>query len=223
MPIFTTLVPMIAVNVKDATLKLRKAMEGLSREETAKAAARAINHSLAKGKTAASKNIRDTYRISAADVSADTQIQRATPQNVTGYIKANKQTLSLSKFNPVYQRGNVITKNVGGKKGGFASNKTRRKGTGVTVEIIKGQKVRLPSAFLMLFKSGKGSVFARGEYGSDGFQFGKERLPITKLNTKSVYWAMLNEGVSAKTGAELGPMYQERLHHELTKGLKYSK
>ena len=88
MPIFTTLVPMIAVNVKDATLKLRKAMEGLSREETAKAAARAINHSLAKGKTAASKNIRDTYRISAADVSADTQIQRATPQNVTGYIKA---------------------------------------------------------------------------------------------------------------------------------------
>lgn len=218
--------PMIEIVTKDAQAKLADAMKGLSKPEIDKATARAINFTLARVDTASNREIRKVYNLKQADVRDQTQQRKATPQNVTGLLLANKNTLNISKFDPVFRKGSVTTRFMGSRKnGGFASSKTTRsKGaSGVTVEILKGKKETISSAWLSIFGSGKSAVFARGTYGSKGFDFGKERLPIQALKSKSIYWAIQNTKAAPGIVQSAEDVYQDRLIHEITKGLRYAK
>lgn len=211
---------MILVETKKATNELKAAFRSLSSDNVAVATSRAINHTLAKARTAVSKEIRSVYRIAAGDVKDATRLKNATTVTLTGQILASASPLSLSKFNPVQNKGLIQTRNVGGKKGGFASTKLKRAAaSGVTIEVIKGQKETLPSAFLKFSGSGKGTVMARGEYSGKNFDWGKARLPISKLNTKSIYWASQNDKVQEPVSVQVSSDYQARLIHELTRGL----
>lgn len=210
----------ISVNTQGATQQLRRLARGLSEPKVKNAASRAINHTIAKARTAVSRDIRSVYKISAGDVRQATQVVRSSATTLTGYIYASSTPLPLSKFNPtqVSLSGSVLvqTRRVGGRDGGIASARARRgASTGVTVEIMKGKKENLPSAFLKIAGSGKGTVMARGEYGSGGFDWGKKRLPISKLNTKSVYWASQNKTVEDAVSRETVVNYDNRLIYEL--------
>lgn len=220
----------ITVDTRQATNDLRRAMLFLSEAEIKKATNRAINHTLGVARTAVSKEIRSVYKIAAGDVREQTEVKRSSTVTLTGMIKANAAPLSLSKFNPVaiaFGRGGVLTetRRHGGRRGGFASSFVTRLGwnAGVTIEVLKGQKERLPSAFLLHAASGNATVMARGAYDGSSFGWDKPRLPINKLNSKSIYWASQNSGVTDKVMRDIGPKYQDRLLKELTSGLRYGR
>ena len=216
----------INVNTQGATRELRELVRALSEPKVHKAASMAINHTIAKARTAVSRDIRSVYRISAADVREATKVVRSSATTLTGYIYASSTPLPLSRFNPSsvsMGKGKILveTRRIGGRKGGYAGSAVTRIGTqqGVTVEILKGRKERLPSAFLLIAGSGKGTVMARGDYGSSGFDWGKKRLPINKLNTKSVYWASQNKTVEEAVSKGTSANYEGRLIYELTRAL----
>lgn len=211
---------MITVETKRATQDIKAGFRSLSGDNVKTATSRAINHTLAKARTAVSKEIRSVYKIAAGDVKDATSLKRSTTSTLTGQILASASPISLSKFNPIQNRGNVQVRRVGGKKGGFASSKLKRAGSsGVTIEVIKGKKETLPSAFLKFAGSGKATVMARGEYDGKNFDWGRSRLPISKLNTKSVYWASQDKNIMASLVVYVQDKYAKRLVHELTTGL----
>jgi bifunctional DNA-binding transcriptional regulator/antitoxin component of YhaV-PrlF toxin-antitoxin module len=215
---------MIKVDTKKAAEDLKSVFWGLSTQNVKNATSRAINHVLGTSRTAMSNEIRSVYNIKAGDVKELTDITKATGNSQTGMIMSSGTPLSLSKFNPVStqaRKGGMLTqiKQYGGKKGGFASSLKTKSGwkTGVKVEIIKGKEETLPSAFIA--GSGSGTVMARGEYGTGGFEWGKARLPIAKLNTKSVYWASMNDAVNSAVSKKTTVDYEKRVLHELTRSL----
>lgn len=221
---------MINVNTSQARNDLtRQIVSVLSQKEVAQAASRAINHTLSKTRTAVSKEIRSVYRMAASDVRDDTTIKRATLATLTGTVNANSSPMSLSKFNPVstgFSKGNILTqtRRIGGKKGGFGMSQVTKLGwkTGVTIEVAKGHTENIPSAFLLHQQSGNASVMARGNYSGSKFDFAKERLPMSKLSSKSIYWASQNAGVVDRVSATTMVDYSARLLHELTQGLRYA-
>lgn len=220
---------MIKVDVKKASLELEKAMLFLSSKDIKKATSRAINHTLSKTRTAVSKEIRSVYNMAASDVRDDTVIQKSTASNNVGMIKANSRPLSLSKFNPIstaFGKGKILvdTRRVGGRKGSFGSAAVTKLGwkTGVSIEVAKGNREVIPSAFLLHQASGNASVMARGNYGGSKFDFEASRLPISKLSSKSIYWASQNSSVIDRISVTTMADYSGRLLHELTEGLRYA-
>lgn len=212
----------IFVNTSGAQRDMRRISALFSGQNIDKATSRAINHVLGTARTRLSKEIRSVYNILASDAKDATELKKSSESSLTGYIYASANPLSLSKFNPTsieFGKGKILvqTKRVGGKKGSFASSAVTRIGsnTGVVIEILKGKKETLPSAFLLLQSSGNAAVMARGEYNNKGFDWGKSRLPIHKLNTKSVYWASQNDKVAEVVGTTTLVDYEKRLIHEI--------
>lgn len=204
--------------VKGSIDKFKKEMGEISGKKLHAIISRSINHTSGKVNTQLNRNIRQTYNISISDLNDSKQrfTVKSNSNSLAAFLYANQMPLSLSKFNPVWIRDNVKTSFVGSKKkGGFASSKTKSNKSGVTVEILKGKKETISSAFMLFSGSGKGAVFARGVYASEGFKFGKQRLPITHLNTKSIYYAMLDKTVTANIPDLIGTSMYERMMHEI--------
>lgn len=211
---------MLTIETKDATQQLQAAFRSLNPANVKIATSRAINHTIAKTRTAVSKEIRSIYRMAASDVRDATEVRKANTSTLTAYLMASASPLSLSKFNPVQNRGNIQTRRIGGKRGGFASTRLRRAGvSGVTIEVVKGQKTTIASAFVRIFGSGKATVMARGAYSGGKFEFSKARTPIAALNTKSIYFAAIADDVQKRVEPTTSADYSARLIHELSKGL----
>lgn len=193
--------------------------KSLSPDQVKKATARAINHTLGVIKTSVNKEIRSVYNLSASDVRENLTIQKATNGNLKGFIKANRAPISFSKFNPVSisKSGNGFIRGaISGKNKGFAFKKTRSPNVGVSVQVLKGERKNVPSAFMLLQGSGKGSVMARGNYSTGSpFKFDKPRLPIEGLNSISIHGATLHSKVTSIIMPMGSDRYTERLIHEL--------
>lgn len=202
--------------IKNSMDKFKKEINAVSGKKLHEITSRAINHTSGKVNTQLNRNIRKVYRISLSDLNDTNQklTVKSNSSTLSAFIFANKVPLSLSKFNPVQFNAGVKTSFKGSKKtGGFVSQKTKSKNSGVQIEVVKGKKEIIPSAFLLFAKSGKAAVFARGEYGGDSFEFGKARLPITHLNTKSVYFAIGDRTVMSDIPDLIhNSMYQRMLH-----------
>lgn len=215
----------IEVRTQQAAAELEAKLKSLYKGDAARAINRAINKTLSVANTESNKQIRSVYNIALSTLN-DVENKRVKNSNetmLTGTIQANQQPLSLSAFNPAWTRDRVsggtsfLTKTQRGR-----TRKMKRGDTGVSVEIVKGNTVRLPSAF-QIFNSGGAPVFARGLYGgTDGFLWGKKRLPIQKLNTKSVFFAIFSADIENKINDKLVEYYPDRLLHEINEGLKHS-
>ncbi len=215
---------MLTIETKKATEDLKAAFRSLSPNNVKVATSRAINHTIAKTRTAVSSQIRSIYRMAASDIKDATDIKKSNTSTLTAYLMASATPLSLSKFNPVQNKGSVEIRKVGGKRGGFASSKLKRAGaSGVTIEVLKGQKETIDSAFIRVFGSGKATVMARGAYTGNKFDFSSKRLPIAALNTKSIYFSAINDSVQEAVSKTTEIDYSNRLTHELTKGLDNTK
>jgi hypothetical protein len=225
---------MIEIEVKDATERLKALSNELSQRQLAKCFVRALNYAAARTNTLAKREVRKRYNIPNYNLDKTTSVKSANTTTLTAGVAADRGTLSLSAFNPTsvqMGKGGIRTelKRVGGRKGGVSTSLISSQvgqATGVNIEIIKGQKETLPGAFMGFWnnKSGAsgGAVFARGKYGSSGFEFEKGHGTISKLKTKSVYWAILNENVGKNTIDNGMEVYEKRLLHEINTGFQYS-
>lgn len=223
---------MIEIETKEATERLKATAEDLSQREIAKAITRALNYAVARVNTQAGREIRKLYNIKTYDLAKQTKTISASPRTLTAAIAGQMQTMSLNAFGATSIQmgaGGVKQKieRTSGKYGAFYGKKIKRGNTGVSVEILKGQRVAIPSAFMGFWsKQGSvsgGAIFARGKYGDNGFTFQKGRGEITKLKTKSVYWMLLNPNTQKPLADKGMDTYEQRLVHELTKGIRYAK
>lgn len=216
---------MITVEVKDAEANLKQLSRSLTSAEIRKASSRAINRTLVRARTLETQQIRKTYNLKAADTKRGMSIRNATLSRQTGYLNASSRPVSLSKFNPREVKSSGVTTQRRGA--GFASRRGRARSgnTGVTVEIVRGKRVRIPSAFLLFSARVSGLVMARGHYTRSEFIFRRGKgsrirpkgpdLPIEELNTISIYAAAVNERVQPPIAPEIEESYNDRLAHEM--------
>lgn len=219
---------MVTVDVREARSSILSAFSGLKADEVQKLTNRAINRALSSTKTEASKLIREIYKIPKKNTDGGMFIKKAYGSTMTGYLMASPDTLPLGIFNPSEIRDNVITKKVGtvkgkgGSKSVYGSSRTRLKTVGVMIEIFKGRKMLIKSAFLSLKAKGGATVKGFGMYQSDGFKFDNTAGISQRLKTKSVLWAILNEGVEPRLSNKAQEVFSDRLLHELTRATKAS-
>lgn len=192
------------VKVEANTEVLTRAKEKLSSMQIITAMRMAINEGLTKGKTLVRRGTQETYNIKTAVLNDDKKgifVKRATNASLTGYINASHIPLSLKEADPKFQ-GATIAQHVKIKNGKARKGKTiKRSVSFVSVEVIKGQRKILGSAFVpgvvthgtsgMQF--GTTAIFARGKRGKPGFQFAKPRYPIDSLSTVSPGTATTNK------------------------------
>lgn len=227
-----TLAPMIEIETKDATDKLRELHQSLTGKQFNTAVARALTHTANRMNTASSREVRKVYNIKAANLGRFTKVVPASPNmkkgnTLTAFVKADKGTLGMGNFKPKEirvekSRSLVWKSNLKSKKTSFSKGK-KEYGKAVQVEIVKGNKQVLKQTWLKTFGSGRTAIFARGKYVTGGFEWGANREQFRSLKTKSPFFAILNKDVSKnlmRVGAE---GYEKRVIHELTKGLRHTK
>lgn len=218
---------MIEVSVKGEIKKLDDLASQLSAKAINTATSRAINRVLTNSSVHIKKAVKSEFNIKNADLKL-MKINKSSTNNLSGSLAVSRRPISLTHFNPVFY--------VPQKKGSFKisinrrGNKTikssrRQSGVGVTFEVIKGKKVNIPYAFITNNDKQK-PVFARGKYvgGGGNYSFIKRDkrvsssgsdLPITKLNSTSVYGAIQNKDVNKNINTTVMDLYQKRLQHEL--------
>lgn len=187
----------------------------LTKAEINKSISRGINYALGVSRTRMKKALQEEYNLPASALvtsqgsGGTLKIGHAKSTQLCGSVKANIAPESLAHFRPVWYR-DIIQKSIrGGGGGGFYKFQKRGKGwtgtkvdtrntkkSGVYFEVVKGRRELMPGAF-MIWKGSSGLVMARGEYQGSGktkdFKWAKGgRLPIEKLNAKSVYWGVLH-------------------------------
>lgn len=188
---------MFKLDISDAVNSVRREFFDLTGREFRSGVARAINHTAAKARTQASKEIRSEYRIRAKDLRPALTTTKASAQNIEGRLVAKGKNLPLLAF-------------------GAKQNKR-----GVSVNVT-GQRKQIRSAFIATMRSGHKGVFARGHYKGGSFRFRDKRiktsgpdLPITELTTVAVPIAMQNRKVLEATERLIVSNFPQRLRHEL--------
>lgn len=205
---------MIEINVEQAVKTMRREFRDLTNDEFSTGVSRAINHTLAKTKTASSKEIRALYAIPAKHVSQALTVRKANRVQMTGFVIAQGRPIPLKVFKP------------------------RRAKEGVSVLIKKGSRQIVRGAFIASMGSGHEGVFARGKYGSGGsFNYRRKRirpaggyalkngryqpinndLSISELNTVSVPKAFANNVVLNNLKRHIEEEFPKRMMHELSR------
>jgi hypothetical protein len=214
----------VEIRTQQAAQDIAARLKGLYHKDAAKAINRAINKTLGVANTATNKAIRSTYNIALSTLNDKDNkvISKSTETSLTGQIFANVKPLSLSVFNPTWTRdriasGRSVLTNT--KKG--ATRQVKRGSTGVKFQVLKGKTEQFKSAF-MIFNKGGSPIMARGVYGNDSFNWGKSRLPISKLNTTSVFTTIFQKGIEKEIETIIADRYPQYLLHELEQGLKYN-
>lgn len=188
------------VSVEEAVKKLRREFADLTGAEFSQGTARAINRALQKGRTEANRAIRAKYTIKASDVSKALKLANARPSQLYGELIAQGKPIPL-KF--------------------FKHKKTNK---GVDVEVKKGSKQSIRSAFIATMASGHRGVFGRGEYQSRDFKWRAKRLkkkgndtPITELHSVSIPSAFSQQKVYDITSDAMIKTFSDRMMHELSR------
>jgi hypothetical protein len=144
-----------------------------------------------------------------------------------GYLKAYSRPFSLSFFNPVEINEGLVTATKRGRVSkGFKSAKGLRANNqavkrGIVVEVLRGQKKVLNSAFIALRgNSGNIRIAARGKYEKGkGFQF-KNEGASTSLRGISVASALRSNNINPILKEYAENEYLRILYKELQKRVK---
>lgn len=205
-------------SIQEAINKIQKQYSNVSGDILNQAVSRALNRTAYVGRTEANKNIRQKYNISASRINNEIKTRNSTRSRLTASINASGAPLSLNTFG-AKQEGSRGTTSFD-RKGNASTRLTRRSRTsaikGVSATIRKGETINLPTAFIQVSNGGI-TVFARGRYKSkgEGFEFGKERLPIGKLTTTSIPLMFANIDVLSPTERRVESILSERIEHEI--------
>lgn len=193
---------MMKIDISGAIRELRRAHQGLRASTFDAAVAAALNHTIAKAKTGAARQIRTVYKIKQKDLSGKngslTTI-RANPKKKIAVL------LAMGRPIPVFKFG------------------ARKRKDGVSVNIMGSRKV-IKGAFFATMKSGHKGVWGRGEYIRGDFAWRKKRqrkrgndVPIEEIKTVSAPTALMNQIVLQVLDKRMRTDFKSRLAHELAR------
>lgn len=202
----------IEVDVRSAIYDLRRQFKHLADSSVNLAIARAINHTLAKAKTSASKDVRTRYKVKASDIKKTMVTTKANRSTQTGYIRVSASPLPIFSFG-ARQTKKGVTVNVIGKrkliKSAFIAM-GRRGGRGTSMGVGE------------LGSSGHKGVFVRGAYKGTDLTYRTKRmrkagpdLPIEEVMTASPYSMITHASVQQKVAEKIESSFATRLLHEL--------
>lgn len=177
---------MVEVSVQSNIERIKLQFRAFTSDLEEQATVRALNRAGDQSVTAASREIRKVYNVTAA----------ATRQQIRVASRARRGRLSFAIR--IFGRRIPLLAFVRG--GRTPTSDRRRRGAGVTVEVKRGQQKRISHAFIARMKSGHVGVFARAYsaktiLGSEPFRSGRGSrirpyfdpdLPIAELTTLPV-------------------------------------
>ena len=212
---------MIEVNpasIQTAIAKIKREYDHISGDILNKAISNALNRAAQQTRTATNGQIRKVYNLSASKVNNEINVRRSSSKSLEAQIISKGMPLSLNNFQ-AKQIGNVGTTSFDRK--GVASSRLNRKSRsnaakGVSAVIKKGETINLPTAFIQVANGGI-TVFARGKYRGkgEGFEFGKERMPIGKITTTSIPLMFANKEVLSVVSKQAEEFFSSRIEHEI--------
>lgn len=186
----------IKIDTSKAIAELRRAFDALSEDQVDKASSRAINRTLAKGKTHAGRSIRELYAVKLVGINRAIELEKSSPSKLEGAIVATRKPIPLKEFGSPRQ--------------------TRR---GVSLSIYKGSRVEIAKAFM---PKGSKAIRARGNYEGESFKFRTKRIykrgydyPIPQLVSASIGSGLKHERTLSSLSPMLQSYFRERLEHEL--------
>lgn len=223
---------MFTISLKDAEKAIKEAERQYSPSKVAGAVRMALNDTARTGKVAVRKAVQDLYnikntRINDTNPKKGLTVSFATNKKLEAEIRAGHIPVNLINIIGVKLEAQQV-----GQEFSFASTIKRRKtkvvkgkklygGRGISLEIFKGDRKNIPTAFTVgkfrHYKSGSAvsipstAVFARGKKGSPRFEFGKQRMPIDSLSTVSVMTAATNSKAQDKYGDKVNSYCLDRL------------
>ncbi len=161
---------MIVIEVDQALAKFHKAFEGVKQDTVNKIVAKALNNAMRVARRAGAIEIGQIYNLQQLTYATSKMRGRvAMPHRLQSELRADRLGIQLAKFSP--------TQDVG-------------KGHYMQVEIKKGQRKTLKGAFWAKANAGRGnelqSVFARGAYQGNRFNFRTKRLIKGPLPDKPI-------------------------------------
>jgi hypothetical protein len=248
---------MVSTNVRIDSADIVALAAKLSNKDAAKAVARGLNDSIKQGRTVAKRSITDRYNIAAREVTGTgnklIRISGARVGDLEARLFADaKRTVKISKFRGVVAQGLKLqrkqAKDANGQKKlvtflkrgkTFVNRPTyaNRTKEAVTVQIVKGKRTTLPSAFVAKMKStGHVGIFGRSfnSYGykggsfnfrdqrKSGFKWGEADTPIAEMGVFTLHKAMANRfserAIVSKMADALPNRVRFHLTHTLTKG-----
>ncbi len=221
----------ISISIEDKAKTLEKLAASLSGKQLTTSKVRALNTAIKKARTKYRREIVRNYNLVYADTKDMVIMNLASYTTPEATIKGSIRPFGLSHFKPTFIKN--------GQKISIASYKNKETGkralrqkavkaakkaqsNGVELEVIKGEKRRLPSAFLIQSQKPGISkqIFARGTYSGSKFNFGGKRYPIQALKTTSAYATMTNEKVSADVESEAVESMQKEFERQIHLVLK---
>jgi hypothetical protein len=196
---------MIEINVDQPVEQLRQVQRDMLAGDYTRAIRTALNDSITRGRSRLASIILQHYNETAftpTAVRSGLIIERARQNNLTARIYVSGKPLSLSYFSP------------------------RKTAKGITVEVIKGRRKLLKSAFRVQFGgSGRSWVVAKGKYAKGGFEWRKERvkpypasdLPVSRLVSVSLPGTVMSDqvGTLQELGQDLERYYPTRLEYHV--------
>ena len=208
-------------NIED----LRRRFENLSKEQLDKAAARAINRTLLRGRTEARKAVKAEYNIPQKNLDG-IQNKNAFPSFLEGYITASAKPIPMDAFAPKFETGggSISISRRGVQRTRDYKRAKKNPGKGVSIEVKKGQRQVVPYAFMI--RGAKPRVFARGQYKGGGNSFGfiqrhqRENktgndIPIKPLVSVTVHGAVINDKVKENIKKIIDNNFDHNMDHEI--------
>lgn len=98
-----------------------------------------------------------------------------------------------------------------------------KKALTVSVEVVKGQRKTIPTAFMLgvtkgqkgaKFTGSKAVIFARGSWGKPDFDWSKKRMPIAPLHTVSIATAALHSNVQKQWAPKIKTRAESELYRQ---------
>ena len=190
---------MLTIDVRADIERAVRSLTEVQRKIVPTASSRALNKTAAQAKTQAARAIRDQYNISSRLIGRHIRLHRSTPATLTASVSAEGEKLPVVAF---------------------GARQTKR---GVTVQIKRGARRLIRSAFLATLRSGHRGVFARGHYSGRGFvrrtrrvrPYPKPDLPITELFTVGVPQGFSNRLVLEALERKVREKFPALLAHEI--------
>lgn len=190
---------MIIISTKKALDKARELHSSLSERQLNTVMSRALNETILQGRTEARKIVKSIYNIPQKNLQR-INVNRSNAKTLVASLYASATPIPMDAFAPKFTSGNqsITVTRRGQQK--VKDLKKKRRGAGVSIEVIKGKRESISFAFMIA--GAKPRVFARGEY-RNGTSYGFVRrnkreqkkgsdIPIRPLLSVTVHAAVIN-------------------------------
>lgn len=232
---------MFLVDVRKAQEQFRELEKQLSSHKVASAQRMALNDSIRIGRTHVKRSVSKIYNFTSSVLNDTTtekglKIRLATNSNLETKITAGHtpRTMYSFKGTKVFRkevsRSISVVSNINTRKTKVLRGERNYADGGIMVEVYRGKKKVIPSAFpLFVGKGIKGAFsktlqssdkmvpFGRGDHNGARFNWGKKRKPIAPLKGISLATAVMNTKAQDKYAPIIQQKYIERYNHQLSR------